>query len=89
MGRLILFAVICAAAYWYLKRKFRAFGEGRGPSSCHTGRPAPITDELVKDPVCGVYCPKREATQLYYRGRQHFFCSRECKQKFIEQQKKT
>ena len=41
-------------------------------------------DEMVKDPVCEVYIPKRNALAATFAGEEHFFCSRECMLKFKE-----
>ena len=41
-------------------------------------------DEMVKDPVCEVYIPKRNALAATFSGEEHFFCSRECMLKFKE-----
>lgn len=88
MGRIILFAIICASAYWFLKKHFgNLISPQPGSSPGDKKRPAPITDELVKDPVCGVYCPKREALQMFYKGKLYCFCSKECKKKFLEHEK--
>jgi len=47
-------------------------------------QPPPITDELVQDPVCGVYCPKRDALSLNRQGKTYYFCSDKCRQEFRE-----
>jgi len=44
-------------------------------------------NELVQDPVCGAYCPKREAKSLVYRGKKYYFCSMECLKEFQEKKK--
>ncbi len=44
-----------------------------------------IKGELVKDPVCGVYLPKEQAIKLEYKGQTYYFCSEECKTKFLEE----
>jgi YHS domain-containing protein len=43
---------------------------------------------MVQDPVCKVYLPKRQALILNSSNRMHYyFCSKECREKFIEQAK--
>ena len=37
---------------------------------------------MVKDPACGVYVPRRDAIEARVRGENHFFCSKECLEKF-------
>ncbi|QJA06508.1 YHS domain-containing protein [Thermosulfurimonas marina] len=46
--------------------------------------PAPLSDELVQDPVCGVYCPKSSALSLTREGKTHYFCSEKCRKAFLE-----
>ena len=50
-------------------------------------QPPPITDELVQDPVCGIYCPKRDALSLNWQGKTYYFCSDKCRQEFRDQKK--
>ena len=42
-----------------------------------------IDDEMVKDPYCNVYFPKRNGVHLKVDGSDLFFCSTECRDKFI------
>ena len=39
-------------------------------------------DEMVQDPVCRVYIPKREALTAQITGTTYYFCSKECLEKF-------
>ena len=48
-----------------------------------------IDDVMIQDPVCGVYFPKRNSVELHYRGEELFFCSQECKAKFIHAHKEA
>lgn len=43
-----------------------------------------IEDTMVQDPVCKVYFPKRSGVHLHHRGKDLYFCSAECRQRFIE-----
>ncbi len=43
--------------------------------------------KLVKDPVCGIYIDEREAIKLRWEGKTYYFCSNECKEKFIHMKK--
>ena len=45
-----------------------------------TGR---IDDVMVKDPYCHVYFPKREGIRLRVDGEDVYFCSKECRDKFL------
>ena len=39
---------------------------------------------MVKDEICDVYLPKDEAIKTIYQGKEYYFCSEKCKQKFLE-----
>lgn len=44
-----------------------------------------VVDEMVQDPFCKTYIPRREALRRRVGGREHFFCSEECARKFEAQ----
>jgi uncharacterized protein len=48
----------------------------------HTAVPQPH-DVLVEDPVCKVCVPKKQAVILEEDGHNTYFCSQECREKFI------
>ncbi len=52
----------------------RVFGETAGE----------IDDVMIKDPVCEVYFPKRDGVHLKVNGNDLYFCSTECRDKFVE-----
>jgi YHS domain-containing protein len=45
------------------------------------------SDDMVKDPVCQTYIPKTIAIQKSFRHQTYYFCSEECAQTFLEQQR--
>jgi YHS domain-containing protein len=40
--------------------------------------------EMVQDHICQVYLPRNQALMLKHGGQEHFFCSVECKNKFLQ-----
>jgi YHS domain-containing protein len=42
---------------------------------------------MVKDEACNIYLPKEDAIREIIDGKEHFFCSHECRKKFLEQRK--
>ncbi len=42
-----------------------------------------IDDIMVKDPFCEVYFPKRNGVHLEVDGKDLYFCSTKCRDKFI------
>ena len=97
MMRLTVFLALCLALYYVIRVCFkgRNWLEGLHSVFGRTGnsnrvkgpfkQPPPVTDELVKDPVCKVYCPKKDALSLIRHGKIYYFCSEECRRKFREQ----
>jgi YHS domain-containing protein len=53
----------------------------KGAKPSFTQAPRQIS-EMVQDPVCKVYVPKKEALSLEHGGTRHYFCSRSCLEKF-------
>ncbi len=83
--RFLVYLAVVLAIYFYLKKLFpgRKSYDPYGRRGGSDGRrPPPVTDELVQDPVCGAYCPKREAKSLVYKGRKYYFCSMKCLEEF-------
>lgn len=42
--------------------------------------------QMVKDEACNTYLPKEDAIREIIKGKEHYFCSKECRQKFLEGQ---
>ncbi|MBW1708557.1 MAG: hypothetical protein JRG97_05935 [Deltaproteobacteria bacterium] len=43
-------------------------------------------EDLIQDPNCGVYIPKRDAIPAAINGKTHYFCSQECREKYTKVQ---
>jgi len=39
-------------------------------------------EEMIKDPECGTYVPKNDAIHARVKGRNHYFCSTTCRDKY-------
>lgn len=44
-------------------------------------------EELVQDPYCQTYIPKRTAVRKRVTGRDYYFCTKECLRKFLKEKK--
>jgi YHS domain-containing protein len=40
-------------------------------------------DIMVKDPLCGVYFPKRQGVKIIHEGQELHFCSTRCRDGFL------
>lgn len=39
---------------------------------------------MVKDEMCNTYLPKENALKIKVDGQEHYFCSKECRDRFLE-----
>jgi YHS domain-containing protein len=46
-----------------------------------------VIDEMVQDPQCKMYIPRREAIEKIIDGKTYHFCSEDCATKFLEERK--
>jgi len=46
-----------------------------------------VINEMVQDPFCKTYIPKRESIKRRIGGKEFFFCKNECADKFEEEEK--
>ena len=46
-----------------------------------------IDDVMIKDPYCEAYFPKRNAVHLNLDDNDLYFCSKECRDKYIARQR--
>jgi uncharacterized protein len=87
--KIIMLAVVAFILYRVLRSVFlpdaarRPKVERRTRSQGAPGNRV-IEDEMVRDPVCGTYLPRREALVDRRGGEQLFFCSRECRDAYLE-----
>jgi len=47
------------------------------------------SEELIRDPNCGIYLPRKQGIAALIGGRVSYFCSQECKQQYIENRKNS
>jgi YHS domain-containing protein len=48
-----------------------------------------LSGMMVKDESCNTYVPKEEAIREVIDGKEYFFCSKECRKKFLEHMKNS
>jgi YHS domain-containing protein len=79
MLRILFFGIFVYLLY----RVFRKYFGSRG--SVERGNDGGAIDEMVQDPSCKTYIPKRTALRKRVGGQELFFCSRECADKYDEE----
>jgi uncharacterized protein len=81
MIRFLIFVILAYAAYRVVKAVFWPKEKiTRGPDGG-------VIDEMVQDPYCKTYIPKREAVKKIIGGQTYSFCSEECAAKFQSEKK--
>ena len=80
MIRLVILALLAYVAYRIIKTLLA--GPGR---TIHRGPDSGVIDEMVQDPFCTTYIPRKEAVRRVIEGKEHFFCTEECADKYERQ----
>ena len=80
--RFILFALLA-----YIVYKFIRFYQKLSQKSYSPPKSKQTSGLMVKDSVCNTYLPKEDAIKEIVEGKEYFFCSKECRQKFLESKK--
>jgi YHS domain-containing protein len=88
MYRLFIIIFLLIILYFLLRQMFRAFGSPnrdiRGKSTEGADRQEEL-DEMIEDPVCHTFVPKRIAVIEEMGGQEYCFCSKECAVTFRSQ----
>lgn len=79
----LLFSILVVYVFYKVIKFFQALGNQRQPRR-QPRRPSSL---MVKDEMCNTYLPKEESIREIHEGREHFFCSAACRQKFLEAKK--
>ena len=89
MSFLIRVALVVLALYLLWRacgRLVRSLGamSAKNNAAGAPGQVRPV-DELVQDPICKVYVPRREAIVLRGSGEPLYFCSEKCRDRYVQQ----
>jgi uncharacterized protein len=76
MLRIFIYIIIAYLLYRLLKS---LFAKNKGIERTGGGG---IIDEMVQDPFCKTYIPRKDAKKKVIGGQEYFFCSDECASKF-------
>ncbi len=82
MPRLILFIFLLLLLYAILYYLIKDMVVRRNKGSRESE-----PEELVQDPYCQTYIPKQTAVRKRVKGRDYYFCTKECLRKFLKEKK--
>ncbi len=80
MSRLILFVFLLLLVYTLLHYLIKDMPVRRKKWNRESE-----PEELVQDPYCKTYVPKRTAVRKRVEGRDYYFCNRECLRMFLQE----
>jgi uncharacterized protein len=80
----MLFRLIFIGSLLYFVYVVVRFFQSIGRAARNGRPPAESRGKMVKDEVCDTYLPIEEAIREVRDGHEHYFCSDECRRKFLE-----
>ncbi|MEN8256960.1 MAG: YHS domain-containing protein [Thermodesulfobacteriota bacterium] len=81
--------ILILAVLFYILYRLLFGGKKRGPSKGQKPSEIPAQDTLAEDPICHTYVPEGQSLSTEKDGKTYYFCSKECLNKFTEQQKRS
>lgn len=81
--RYIILIILIFFIYYILKSMFLGFKRRFFVDRRYFSGISDIDDEMVKDPYCSVYVPKKNALKHKSKKGIIFFCSKDCMEKYL------
>ncbi|VBB47542.1 conserved hypothetical protein [uncultured Desulfatiglans sp.] len=83
--RILLLALLIYILYRFFRKMIQPPAEKTQTYDASGGH----VDEMVQDPFCGTYVPVRQAVKRSIGGKDHFFCSEACADRFEKEEGRT
>ena len=84
---MIRFIILAAVAYvFYRALKRWMIGGGGANIGQRKTTDGGVDDVLIQDPVCQTYFARRDGVHLRHEGRDVYFCSRQCRERYLLEQ---
>jgi uncharacterized protein len=85
---MLKFIILGVVGYvFYRALKSMIIGSGASSSDSQGRGPNEVDDVLVQDPVCKTYVPQHGSIHIRRHGQLIFFCSEECRDRYIHDHK--
>jgi YHS domain-containing protein len=82
MYRLLLISALLVVLYFLLRQAVRGF---KNKDLANRGTPVD-QDQMIEDPVCHTFVPRRNAVIETVSGQTYCFCSKQCAEEFQSRQ---
>ena len=79
MVRIIFFGILAYLLYRIVKGVFSP------KAKVNRGSAQGVVDEMVQDPFCKTYVPRRDSVKRVIQGQEVLFCSNDCADKYESQ----
>ena len=79
--RIIIYVILAYILYRIVKGVFSPSRKIDG------GKSNGVIDEMIQDPSCKTYIPRRDAIKKIVAGQEYFFCSEKCAYQFESEKK--
>lgn len=80
--RIILYGLLVYIVYKFI-RIYQKLGQ---KDNAHR-QARKSSGHMVKDEICNTYLPQEDSIKAIHQGKEYYFCSQECRQKFLESKK--
>lgn len=80
--RAIFYLILIISAYLFIKSLLEPKPRSPADKIRSRTRAADIGSDMVQDLYCNTFIPKESAIKEVISGKVHFFCSKECSNKF-------
>lgn len=88
MRRILFLLFVVLAFFWWVGRLLGAARRrGAAGQRADSGKAEPSQGRMVRDRVCNTFIPEAKALRLQAGEQEHFFCSEECRDRFLSGQK--
>ncbi len=77
--RIILYGLLAYILYKFIRFYQKLSQKSNSPRQANKS-----SGHMVKDEICNTYLPQEDTIKEIHEGKEYFFCSQECRQKFLE-----
>ena len=81
----VIFYALIAYLIYIVVKTYQSLKRAKKPPQ----KPSLKPGIMVKDQVCNTYLPKEDAIKEIHEGKEYYFCSEKCRNKFLESRKKN
>ena len=78
--RLLLWLIVGFLIYTAFQAVKQAILKPPTPPAEKTSR----GEEMIQDPECGTYVPRNDAVKAQVKGKTQYFCSNDCRDKYLQ-----